>query len=533
MSADRFDLQFDYRFDTNNWFTAERRATLEAAASVWQNIIRDEFTNIPVGTQLFVQNPQTGQTQYLTSDAEIDDLVVFVGAQNFGGPNGTLALGGSSFLAVEGTELDRRRLGADFEPWTGQITFDSTERWFFDLTPDTASDIPANSTDFLSVAVHELGHILGFSSSANAFANLTQGGYFYGSAVRALNQNNPIPLDSDLSHIREGFTINGLGEALMSPIYEPGTRTLPKALDIAVLQDIGYSVDYSSAYAIRLEGSTVVERASGSIAQFKVTLAGPSLQPITVNYATVDGTSNNNDYLASSGTLTFNPGETSKTVDVLVLDDNWNEADESFDLLLSNSTNAVIANGRATALVTDTVRSAITTTLQPGVENLTLTGAGNITGRGNANDNVLTGNSGRNALYGGAGHDRLLGFAENDTLVGGAGQDTLIGGGGQDKLFLGLDWERDTVRYVRGSGQDWVNQFRTGVGGDVLSFGNIQAVDVVRLGSSSEFRSGDGIGGNAGFGTGELLLTLNNTFFGGAHVGSNIAPAVRPAVRFW
>ena len=49
------------------------------------------------------------------------------------------------------------------------------------------------------------------------------------------------------------------------------------------------------------------------------------------------------------------------------------------------------------------------------VENLTLTGSGDINGTGNALDNVITGNAGNNMLDGGGG---------NDTLVGGAGTDT-------------------------------------------------------------------------------------------------------------
>ena len=67
---------------------------------------------------------------------------------------------------------------------------------------------------------------------------------------------------------------------------------------------------------------------------FAVTLSGPSAQPVTVRYATADGSARApDDYAASSGTLTFNPGETAKPVAVAVKGDTVNETDETFSLL--------------------------------------------------------------------------------------------------------------------------------------------------------------------------------------------------------
>ncbi|MBD2294111.1 hypothetical protein H6G06_11575 [Anabaena sphaerica FACHB-251] len=50
-----------------------------------------------------------------------------------------------------------------------------------------------------------------------------------------------------------------------------------------------------------------------------------------------------------------------------------------------------------------------------------------------------------------------------------------------------------------------------GVGGDKLNFSGITNLDVITLGANTEVRIGDGIGGNTGFGTGELLATLSAT----------------------
>jgi Ca2+-binding RTX toxin-like protein len=72
----------------------------------------------------------------------------------------------------------------------------------------------------------------------------------------------------------------------------------------------------------------------------------------------------------------------------------------------------------------DNVQSLYSVSLEANIENLTLLGAGAITGSGNDLDNVLTGNDGNNALFGGGGNDFLNGRAGADTLVGGLGNDT-------------------------------------------------------------------------------------------------------------
>ena len=67
----------------------------------------------------------------------------------------------------------------------------------------------------------------------------------------------------------------------------------------------------------------------------------PSALPVTVNYATGDGTAlAPSDYVATSGTLTFLPGQTAMTVPVSIVGDLIHEATESFTLALSSPTGA-------------------------------------------------------------------------------------------------------------------------------------------------------------------------------------------------
>ncbi len=80
---------------------------------------------------------------------------------------------------------------------------------------------------------------------------------------------------------------------------------------------------------------------------FQITLSAASGQTITVNYATADGIARStSDYVAKSGTLTYLPGQTTKTITVLINSDTTFEGDETLYMLLTNSVNASIGKAR-------------------------------------------------------------------------------------------------------------------------------------------------------------------------------------------
>jgi hypothetical protein len=82
---------------------------------------------------------------------------------------------------------------------------------------------------------------------------------------------------------------------------------------------------------------------------FTVTLSAAYDQPVTMSYRTVNGTATtaNNDYNAKSGTLTFAPGETTKTITIEVKVDNKREASEAFYVdLFDNSVNSLFTKFR-------------------------------------------------------------------------------------------------------------------------------------------------------------------------------------------
>jgi len=99
--------------------------------------------------------------------------------------------------------------------------------------------------------------------------------------------------------------------------------------------------------ALSIADASVPEGHTGTRpATFTVTLQPASRSPVTVAYATSDGTARSGrDYSARSGTLTFAPGQTTKTVAVPVTGDTTLEDDETFTVVLSGAAGATIARG--------------------------------------------------------------------------------------------------------------------------------------------------------------------------------------------
>ncbi|MEX2204131.1 MAG: Calx-beta domain-containing protein, partial [Actinomycetota bacterium] len=76
---------------------------------------------------------------------------------------------------------------------------------------------------------------------------------------------------------------------------------------------------------------------------FNVTLNAVSGSTVTVDYVTANGSATApSDYIATSGTLTFAPGEVSKQIIVLVVGDTVAETNEVFSVNLTNAVNATI-----------------------------------------------------------------------------------------------------------------------------------------------------------------------------------------------
>jgi large repetitive protein len=116
----------------------------------------------------------------------------------------------------------------------------------------------------------------------------------------------------------------------------PGTAALgiPKDATLTIIDD-------DSQPTVKFSSATYTVNEGAGTATIIATLSSASSLPVTVNYATSNGTASaGSDYTAATATLTFAPGETSKSFTVAITADTLDETDEVVNLKLSTPTGA-------------------------------------------------------------------------------------------------------------------------------------------------------------------------------------------------
>lgn len=262
------EIRIDYTFDDNNFFnTQERRGAMEAVAKFYGDLLQDnllridstEFSATSTWDATFF-HPSTGNTVVLPNPIIPEDtMIVYVGSRvlpgntrGTGGPGGFGASGTSSWIT---RLLGRGQAGAEFSntqselrtdvgPWGGSISFDADSVWNF------SQESNGPGTEFIRVALHEMGHVLGLGPSS-PWDNLVVDGIFTGPAATASHGSAP---PADGSHFLSSIDSSGFGSFGTTHGQERPVLMLPSSLDtgrnfdvitdldLAALVDIGWEV---------------------------------------------------------------------------------------------------------------------------------------------------------------------------------------------------------------------------------------------------------------------------------------------------
>ncbi len=240
--ASAITILWDYTYDTNGFFTQERREVLNLVSHELSHLMIDSpDLPYPTGAGAYwnwlYNDPSTGMSVSTPGDLIGGSITIFLGARDLG--SNTLGLGGpagSEAAAANSWVQTYVSLNTDeaFKPFAGTISFttSSSYNWYSGLD----ADVPVGQFDFFSVALHELGHVLGIGTGRNAWTANTEDGFFIGANAQAV-YGGPVPLNSAGDHVNT--SIDGYS-SIMNPTLGSGNRYYWGELETAMLLDLGY-----------------------------------------------------------------------------------------------------------------------------------------------------------------------------------------------------------------------------------------------------------------------------------------------------
>ncbi|MCK0068473.1 calcium-binding protein [Kordiimonas laminariae] len=390
----------------------------------------------------------------------------------------------------------------------------------FDVDPDRVA-VPG-VTDFVSVLAHEIIHSLGFLSfrdntgqdfllDIDGDGELETLDSTYGTFVEfdevdgfltpTFNGDNAVEVygeaitlestfdsaGSDVSHFalrNPDGSIADTALALENPSVIPGDIVTLGALELAVFEDLGYTVERPDGIGLvnTLDGLpftptvSVNQQLSANGDTVELTLQFDSASLFTTLPSSVGITVVDADGSEQTLRAQFNPGETTVTIELDAAEffdvtgpDGFTSISGDIDVTLFFPAQAELANGGQTETVSVSA-NLISGTIGDDVINGSH-GNDQLFGGDGADD--VNGGNGNDLVSGGAGDDELDGSHGNDSLIGGAGDDDLSGGTGHDLLFGGdgndtVEGSHSNDTLDGGSGDDEIDG---GTGNDVINAG--------------------------------------------------------------
>ncbi len=400
------------------------------------------------------------------NNAVIDIALDF---QNLAGS--TLAQAGSSFFSQNNgpfqseviTELNGQAgVFAQDGTFTVDLSSVLNDRFFFSNSLDFNEKPGASGQiDFLTLAAHELGHVLGFLSLS--FEPFVVNNQFIGQNAVAANGGAPVQL-ADGVHTE--------GSDLLSPSLTPNEREPLNAVHIAILKDIGVPIAQATNAADTLYGFNQIDD-------------------------NIDGAAGNDTLHGLTGNDTLNGGTGNDTINGgtgndILLDGSGNDdvfGGSGDDVFIAGTGQNDYDGGSGSDTVDFSAFSrAINVNLATGST------SGGTSGNAAGNDTIV----GIENIVGTNGNDRLIGSSTANTLSGGNGNDTILDAGGNDDVFGGAG---DDV-FIAGTGQ---NDYDGGSGSDTVDFSAFSRAINVNLATGS---TSGGTSGNAA--SNDTLVNIEN-----------------------
>ncbi|NJO41793.1 MAG: hypothetical protein HC769_29095 [Cyanobacteria bacterium CRU_2_1] len=516
----------DFNFSYAPGTSLEQMITFEMAGGVWSSQLADDVTiNIHIemtdqlpeyvvgGALLGIQADQryeTWRNQLANDRTSADDEFAYQNQQN-DADKFTVLIDG--FKIDNNYELNMSRAnakalkmrGKDDSSLDGYILMnklsDQSLTWDYDSLNNA---VASGNVDFLSVALHEIGHTLGFYSGVDEPGWLTQKTQydathqsdFYATLIGTLNNATPLDMfrfsaesvqqastsDSwiDLSiggkpyfstdggktalgyfATGEDTNLGGDGDqashwkqdnslGIMDPVLRPGQRRSISTLDQQALDVIGWDANPGG-----VDLATLYNQAKERLAQrIGVTVDWLDANPQEASQRLIrDRTQDVYTMIDQSKVYNWRRSSGSGWWQTLWQGFLWSEVDLPTEP----------ASVRTGSLSHDHLKG-------DGNRNKLVGRAGNDTLEGSLGDDELLGDQGRDLLKGGQGSDVLIGTEGQDKLIGGEGNDTLIGGFGGDVLVGGAGQDRFVYQSVRDRG-DRIRDFD--INRDLLDFSQI------------------------------------------------------------
>lgn len=322
-------------------------------------------------------------------DVSVDPISFRVN-QNLTGDQPAVQAGVNQWIASGGGDIPEDGLNALFQLATGAVTFRPNGTRIIAIFGDAVSKDPSNG--------HSLAQVIAALQAANirvVAVNVGASGLNQGGQIEAVTTATG---GQFLDHVPPGE----VAEAILAGIQAIKVTVTPHVVSC----DPGLSLDFTPASRVVTSGSNatfaegvhvapnvaagtyhckvdflvdgvsrgyiqtlnvvvpglsiddvVVDEAAGN-AVFTVKLSVPAPHPVKVAFATANGSATAPaDYTAANGTLTFDPGQTSKQVAVPIVNDGVDELDETFRVNLSSPVGAALTDPQGIGTIVDNDRN--------------------------------------------------------------------------------------------------------------------------------------------------------------------------------